>query len=330
MTTPTPHPSIARLEPLIGRWRIGEPGAGGDVEFAWLGDNAFVVQRWRSDPPEFPDGIALIGPAAGGDGFVQHYFDTRGVERRYEMSLRRRRVAPVARRRRLRPAVRRPFSPDGSTIEGAWEIAMDRTTFEHDFDLTYTRVAPDLLALARASYGAYETGDRSVLEDLLADDFVFYSPPDPGIDRVAYFERCWPNHELHKRFAYERLQEIGNGEVLVTYEAERTDGSRFRNTEVLRFEGDKLTRAEVYFGWNLSISSACAPAPRRAAHRRTRAPGAARRPRASARTGAATAPRRPAGSSGSRASWPASRRGVRVTASPAATRPRIASGSRVR
>jgi hypothetical protein len=39
--------------------------------------------------------------------------------------------------------------------------------------------------------------------------------------------------------------------VLVTYVAERTDGTRFRNTEVLKFAGDKLVRAEVYFGWNL-------------------------------------------------------------------------------
>jgi ketosteroid isomerase-like protein len=251
MTAPTPDPAVAQLEPLIGRWRIGEAGAGGDVEFEWLGEKAFVVQRWRSDPPEFPDGVALIGPAPDGDGFVQHYFDSRGVERRYAMSLRDgewrlwRDDPDFAQRYVGR------FSPDGSTIEGAWEIAMDRTTFEHDFDLTYTRVAPDLVALARASYGAYETGDRSVLDDLLADDFVFYSPPDPGIDRAAYFERCWPNHERHKRFAYERLQEIGDGEVLVTYEAERTDGGRFRNTEVLRFEGDKLKRAEVYFGWDL-------------------------------------------------------------------------------
>jgi ketosteroid isomerase-like protein len=129
-------------------------------------------------------------------------------------------------------------------------MAADGTTFEHDFDLVYTR-RQDRLALARASYEAYATGDRQVLEDLLADDFVFYSPPDPGIDRATYFERCWPNHESHRAFEYERLEEIGDDEVLVTYVAERTDGSKFRNTEVLRFAGDKVARAEVYFGWNL-------------------------------------------------------------------------------
>ena len=253
MTTgQTRDPAVARLEPLVGRWRIGAPGAGGDVEFDWLGDKAFVVQRWRSDRPEFPGGIAIIGPATDGDGFVQHYFDTRGVERTYGMSLRDgewrlwRNDADFAQR------FVGTFSDDGRTIAGAWEISLDGgKTFDHDFDLTYTRATPDRLALARASYGAYETGDRSVLEDLLADDFVFYSPPDPGIDRAAYFERCWPNHERHRSFRYERLEEISGNEVLVTYVAERTDGTRFRNTEILTFAGDKLARAEVYFGWDL-------------------------------------------------------------------------------
>ena len=31
----------------------------------------------------------------------------------------------------------------------------------------------------------------------------------------------------------------------------KTDGGRFRNTEVLTFEGDKIRRAEVYFGWDV-------------------------------------------------------------------------------
>lgn len=54
-----------------------------------------------------------------------------------------------------------------------------------------------------------------------------------------------------KAFAFERLVEAGD-EVVVTYEATRTDGSRFRNTEVLTFEGDQIARTEVYFGWDLN------------------------------------------------------------------------------
>ncbi len=108
----------------------------------------------------------------------------------------------------------------------------------------------DRLRIARQSYGAYETGDRSVIEECLSDDFTFYSPPDPGIDRATYFERCWPNSELIEAFEFKRLVELGD-EVLVTYEVTKTNGTRFRNTEILEFEGDKICRAEVYFGWNL-------------------------------------------------------------------------------
>src|SRR5215213_2466768 len=101
----------------------------------------------------------------------------------------------------------------------------------------------------RACYSAYETGDPGVLEELLAKDFTFYSPPDPGIDLDSYWERCWPNSNT-RSFEYVRLVEEGD-EVLVTYEATRNDGSRFRNTEVFTFRDDEIVKVEVYFGWNL-------------------------------------------------------------------------------
>ncbi len=73
-------------------------------------------------------------------------------------------------------------------------------------------MASDRLKLARDAYRAYESQDRELIDSLLADDFVFYSPPDPGIDRAT---------------------------------------KRFRNTEVLTFRGDQIAKVEVYFGWNL-------------------------------------------------------------------------------
>jgi ketosteroid isomerase-like protein len=107
------------------------------------------------------------------------------------------------------------------------------------------------LELTRDAYRAYEEGDRALIESLLADDLTFYSPPDPGIDREQYFERCWPNAGHIASFEFVRLIESGD-EVLVTYECTRTDGGgRFRNTEVLTFEGDKIKQVEVYFGWDL-------------------------------------------------------------------------------
>jgi ketosteroid isomerase-like protein len=110
---------------------------------------------------------------------------------------------------------------------------------------------PDRLALTRQAYGAYESGERSQIDALLAEDFTFFSPLDDGIDRETYFERCWPNETDTEAFAYKRLIEIGNQEVLVTYELTKTDGKRFCNTEVLKFAGEKIVRVEVYFGWNL-------------------------------------------------------------------------------
>jgi ketosteroid isomerase-like protein len=108
----------------------------------------------------------------------------------------------------------------------------------------------DLLQLARDMYGAYATGDRGVVERMLAADFEFFSPADPGIGRERYFERCWPASAHIEDFRFARLARVGE-EVLVTYEATRSDGTRFRNTEVLTFADGRLQRAEVYFGWDL-------------------------------------------------------------------------------
>ena len=104
--------------------------------------------------------------------------------------------------------------------------------------------------IVRQSFRAYETGDRALVESLLAEDFTFSSPADVKIDRARYFERCWPNAQQIAAFQYVRLLEFGD-EVLITYECTRADGSRFRNTELMTFGGDKVARVEVYFGWNL-------------------------------------------------------------------------------
>ena len=104
--------------------------------------------------------------------------------------------------------------------------------------------------IAREIYGAYESGDREMVEKHLAGDFSFYSPADVGIDLSTYWTRCWPNAEMITAFEFKRIVDCGE-EVVVTYEATKTDGKRFRNTEILTFEGEKIVLAEVYFGWNL-------------------------------------------------------------------------------
>jgi ketosteroid isomerase-like protein len=110
---------------------------------------------------------------------------------------------------------------------------------------------PDRKQIARQAYEAFAAGDRNFYEQHLSEEFSFSSPPDPKLDRDGYFERCWPGAGKGQEFEFVRLIESGD-EVVVTYEATRTDGTRFRNTEVLTFADDKLARAEVYFGWELA------------------------------------------------------------------------------
>ena len=55
-------------------------------------------------------------------------------------------------------------------------------------------------------------------------------------DRAALARAAYAAYETGDRAAMEALA---------------ADGSRFRNTEVLTFAGDRLTTVEVYFGWNL-------------------------------------------------------------------------------
>ena len=107
------------------------------------------------------------------------------------------------------------------------------------------------IEMATDMYRAYEQGDRSVVERLVAADFKFHAPPDPLLDRDGYFERCWPNAGHVATFEYVRLRETG-AEVLVTYEATRPDGTRFRNTEIFGFAGERIASVEVYFGWDLA------------------------------------------------------------------------------
>jgi ketosteroid isomerase-like protein len=107
------------------------------------------------------------------------------------------------------------------------------------------------LERVREMYEAFASGDRAAIEAMLTDDFRFSSPPDPDLDRAGYFERCWPGSGQGQRFDFVRLVEDGE-EVIVTYEMTGRDGSRGRNTEVLTFSGDRIRRAEVYFGWDLT------------------------------------------------------------------------------
>jgi hypothetical protein len=101
---------------------------------------SFLIERWDVAHPDFPDGIAIIGSDASAEALRQHYFDSRGVIRVYEVSLR----DNVWRLWRDSPDFSQrfsgTFSDDGRRITGRWEKSSDGSNWEHDFDLTYVKV----------------------------------------------------------------------------------------------------------------------------------------------------------------------------------------------
>ena len=139
------------LAVFLGEWTVeaafhgAPPAEGARVTFEWLAGETFLVQRWEIPVPEAPDGIAIIGFDEGRDTYLQHYFDSRGVARVYEMSLddgvwTLKRDSEDFSPLNFSQRFRGEFSEDGNTIAGAWEICRDGSTWEHDFDLTYRRV----------------------------------------------------------------------------------------------------------------------------------------------------------------------------------------------
>jgi ketosteroid isomerase-like protein len=96
-------------------------------------------------------------------------------------------------------------------------------------------------------FEAYRLKDRSILEALLSESFRFTSPYDDCIDKVTYFERCWPNSERIEKNTVERIFEEGDA-AFVTYKCRTKDGEEFRNTEFFTFEGGRIASVDVYFG----------------------------------------------------------------------------------
>jgi hypothetical protein len=143
---------LERLQPFVGEWRIEAPALplpneladSARTTFEWTLGGAFLLQRSSVPVPEAPDGLSVIGPDAG-DGYTQHYLDSRGIARLYTMTFDARDwnlerhtadFSPLAFHQRWLGT----FSADGETIHGRWETSPDGRDWELDFELAYQRV----------------------------------------------------------------------------------------------------------------------------------------------------------------------------------------------
>jgi hypothetical protein len=146
-------PRLAALDAFLGEWTVrptppAEWGVEdpdtltGRVTFEWALDGAYLVQRSQAPDP-IPDSTSFV--AVEGDGYRQHYFDSRGVTRLYRMSLHdgvwtlertEADFSPLEFAQRFVGT----FTDDGRRIDGRWETSKDLgETWELDFTITYQR-----------------------------------------------------------------------------------------------------------------------------------------------------------------------------------------------
>lgn len=113
---------------------------GGRTTFEWLEGKFFRTQRFVTEHPAAPSGIAVIGAGRDPGTFSQHYYDSRGVARVYQMSL----DGRIWKLWREDPGFWQRYtgviSGDATTIKGSWEASADGRDWKHDFGLTYIKV----------------------------------------------------------------------------------------------------------------------------------------------------------------------------------------------
>lgn len=133
--------ALENLGRLVGKWDVelifpADPSnkIQGQAAFDWLEGGAFVIEH-------FGTSVWIIGPDDSIETYYVLYHDERGVSRMYQMSL----SGGIWKLWRNAPGFSQrfegKFSEDDNTITAHWEKSFDGSTWEHDFNLTYTRVS---------------------------------------------------------------------------------------------------------------------------------------------------------------------------------------------
>jgi hypothetical protein len=144
------NPALEHLEVLAGDWDMELSGASflpnpsdtvtGHVSFEWRERGAFLVMSMGNKPSSTPDAIWLIGRDESTPNYTVLYYDSRKVSRVYEMSF----SDDTWRMWRNSSGFSQRFegklSKNGNTITAYWEKSLDGKKWEHDFNVTYTRI----------------------------------------------------------------------------------------------------------------------------------------------------------------------------------------------
>ena len=143
------NPALGELAFLVGEWDMALSDASflsdpeqvihGRFGCSWIEGGASLVMRQGG--PEPPIATWIIGRDEASPYYSALYFDDRGVSRIYAMSVTSniwklwRDSAKFAQR------FEATLSDDRNSIAGKWDKAIDGREWEHDFNVTYTRLS---------------------------------------------------------------------------------------------------------------------------------------------------------------------------------------------
>ena len=156
----TPDPALTPLGALVGKWTTeathpSMPGVvvHGTVVAEWLEGERFLSFHARTDHPDFPDSLSIVGDmdhdrpdgptgtplVATPASLRSHYFDSRGVFRILETSI----DATEWKVSRMSLGFSQRFTgrffDGGDTISGVWELCTDDIHWANDLAITYRR-----------------------------------------------------------------------------------------------------------------------------------------------------------------------------------------------
>jgi hypothetical protein len=153
-------PDLKALSRLLGTWTTeathpAMPGVvvHGTVVVEWLEGEHFLIHRSRTDHPDFPNAISIIGAsdqdrvdehtrAIAADSkqrLTMHYFDQRGVFRLYDASVDDKAWRFWRDSKGFSQRFVGTFADGGKTIRGVSQLCRDDEHWQDDLQITYRR-----------------------------------------------------------------------------------------------------------------------------------------------------------------------------------------------
>ena len=147
------------LDRLVGNWTTEAthpmfPGTivRGTANIEWLEGERFLIFRARTDHPQFPDSVSIIGSMAHGradadakdppnttDALTMHYYDSRGVFREYAFDADDGAIHYSRRDPGFSQRFTGTWADDGNTLVGQSQLCRDDVNWVDDLAITYRR-----------------------------------------------------------------------------------------------------------------------------------------------------------------------------------------------